>query len=277
MEHLTHVMLWLATIGLVVPQVGIASAADPVPKADQDQVARQVTIVDVALTQDNLLRGQVVNGEGTPKAKAKVTLASSGRVVAQTVTDDQGVAVSCPLTSLDPGDSMTCTAAGIAEDLNATTFTTVPGLCGGFPQTPLYENMGQVVGTATTGEFLQDVDPSHYCIPQEPNIDIEKATNGVDADDPNAGDAPQIKAMSRNLYLGADLLPVVSAPDIPTLMERAATVAKTVHATDFPTRAKALAAEIQAEEPWLIGLQEVSLWRRGATGVLDGPVTPAPA
>jgi hypothetical protein len=85
MKHLNYVMLWLAIIGLVVPQVGIASAADPVAKAGQ------VTIVDIALTQDNLLRGQVVNSEGTPKAKAKVTLASSGRVVAQTVTDDQGV------------------------------------------------------------------------------------------------------------------------------------------------------------------------------------------
>jgi len=91
MKRLSYVMLWLATIGLVVPQVGIASANDLAPKADQDQVARQMTIVDVALTQDNLLRGQVVNREGAPKAGSKVTLASSGRVVAQAVTDDQGV------------------------------------------------------------------------------------------------------------------------------------------------------------------------------------------
>jgi endonuclease/exonuclease/phosphatase family metal-dependent hydrolase len=90
-----------------------------------------------------------------------------------------------------------------------------------------------------------------------------------------ADDGPQVKVMSRNLYLGADLLPVVEAPDIPTLMERAATVVRTVRATDFPTRARALAAEIDAEDPWLIGLQEVSLWRRGAMGILDGPTTQA--
>ena len=85
-----------------------------------------------------------------------------------------------------------------------------------------------------------------------------------------AGDAPQVKVMSRNLYLGADLLPVVSAPDLPTLMQRAATVVNTLHATDFPTRAKALAKEIDDEDPWLVGLQEASIWSRGPLG---GPAT----
>ena len=59
-----------------------------------------------------------------------------------TVTDDQGVAVSCPADTLAPGDSFTCTANGVADDLLTTGFTTVPGLCGGFPNTPLYENIG---------------------------------------------------------------------------------------------------------------------------------------
>jgi len=83
-----------------------------------------------------------------------------------------------------------------------------------------------------------------------------------------AGDAVKVKVMSRNLYLGADLLPLVSDPDmsLPELMEKAATVVHTVHATDFPTRAKALAKEIDAEDPWLVGLQEASLWRRGPLG-----------
>ena len=90
---------------------------------------------------------------------------------------------------------MTCTASGLADDLNNTGFTTVPGLCGGVPNTPMYENMGQATGNGVnSGEFVEDEDPSHYCNPQVPAIDIEKATNGVDADDPNAGDAPQIAA-----------------------------------------------------------------------------------
>jgi hypothetical protein len=109
-----------------------------------------------------------------------------------TVTDDQGVAVSCPQNTLAVGEVMNCTASGLAEDLLSTGFTTVPGMCGRFPNTPLYENMGEATGESLTGDIVQDIDPSHYCNPQIPLIDIEKATNGVDADDPNAGDAPQI-------------------------------------------------------------------------------------
>ncbi|MDH3588000.1 MAG: hypothetical protein OEQ74_01220, partial [Gammaproteobacteria bacterium] len=100
------------------------------------------------------------------------------------VTDDQGVAVSCPQTTLDPGETMECTASGVAEDLLDTGFTTVPGKCGSFPETPLYENMGLATGETEPGDFVQDVDASHYCNPQTPDIDIEKATNGEDADLP---------------------------------------------------------------------------------------------
>jgi endonuclease/exonuclease/phosphatase family metal-dependent hydrolase len=46
-------------------------------------------------------------------------------------------------------------------------------------------------------------------------------------------------------------------------------------ATNFPERARALALEISEAEPDLVGLQEVSLYRTGEPGVLDGPATPA--
>ena len=49
---------------------------------------------------------------------------------------------------------------------------------------PTYSNLGTV-----QARQLTDSDPSHYCNPPAPAIDIEKATNGVDADDPNAGTA----------------------------------------------------------------------------------------
>jgi len=108
------------------------------------------------------------------------------------VTDDQGVAVTCPTDTLAPGGMMTCTAAGFADDLFNTGFTTVPGLCGNIPDWPLYENKGRATGESAQGEFVMDEDPSHYCNPPGPEIDIEKATNGVDADDAIAGDAPQV-------------------------------------------------------------------------------------
>lgn len=87
--------------------------------------------------------------------------------------------------------------------------------------------------------------------------------------------ARPVKVMTRNLYFGADLTPLVGATSIPELAVGAAQVFGTVQATDFPARAKVLAFEIEEADPHLIGLQEVALWRTGAPGVLDGPVTPA--
>lgn len=86
MRRLSKLMLWLAAISLIVPQVRTVSAADVQPAT-----GRQMAIVDVSLTQDSLLRGQVVNRAGTPKAGAQMTLASGGEIVARGVTDDQGL------------------------------------------------------------------------------------------------------------------------------------------------------------------------------------------
>src|SRR3954454_6001823 len=84
-----------------------------------------------------------------------------------------------------------------------------------------------------------------------------------------------LKLMTRNLYLGADLIPLAAAPDENTFEQAAAQRYQTVLNNNFPKRAKALAAEIRKTKPDLIGLQEVTTWRRGAGGVKDGPQTPA--
>lgn len=84
-----------------------------------------------------------------------------------------------------------------------------------------------------------------------------------------------VTVMSRNLYLGGDLLPLVGARTREEFEQRAAELVQSVQATNFPERAKAIAREIDRYGPDLIGLQEVSLWRRGADGVKDGPATPA--
>ncbi len=83
-----------------------------------------------------------------------------------TVVDDQGVAVTCPQDTLAAGEVMTCTASGIAEEGQ-------------------YANLGTVTGDAPDESQVTDEDPSHYIgVLELPAIDIEKATNGEDADEP---------------------------------------------------------------------------------------------
>ncbi|HEX6203261.1 MAG TPA: hypothetical protein VF100_09680, partial [Thermoanaerobaculia bacterium] len=87
-----------------------------------------------------------------------------------TVTDDQGVAVSCPKTVLLPGEQMICTGSGTAV-----------------ASEECYANVGTVVGTPPEGDNVTDSDPSHYCAEEVPGvaaIGIEKHTNGEDADLP---------------------------------------------------------------------------------------------
>ncbi len=79
------------------------------------------------------------------------------------VTDDQGVVVSCPATVLDPGETMVCTASGTA-------------------QAGQYANLGTVTATTPADGTLTAVDPSHYFGGLLGPVHLEKATDGVDAD-----------------------------------------------------------------------------------------------
>jgi endonuclease/exonuclease/phosphatase family metal-dependent hydrolase len=85
---------------------------------------------------------------------------------------------------------------------------------------------------------------------------------------------PDLKVMTRNIYLGADISkPIGQVGD--AFVQANTEVWDTVRETNFPARARLLAREIRRTKPDLIGLQEVALWRRGAQGVSDGPQTPA--
>jgi endonuclease/exonuclease/phosphatase family metal-dependent hydrolase len=81
--------------------------------------------------------------------------------------------------------------------------------------------------------------------------------------------------MSRNLYLGADIITLASATDRNDFEQKAAGLFQTVQRTDFESRAPLIADEIRRHRPDFIGLQEVALWRRGPDGVKDGSRTPA--
>src|SRR5690348_8460095 len=63
------------------------------------------------------------------------------------------------------------------------------------------------------------------------------------------GKGKVVKVMTRNLYLGADLLPAIAAPDLNSFVEANGQILREVTANDFPTRARGLAAEIQQEKP----------------------------
>jgi endonuclease/exonuclease/phosphatase family metal-dependent hydrolase len=65
-----------------------------------------------------------------------------------------------------------------------------------------------------------------------------------------------VKVMTRNLYLGADLLPVVTAMTVDQLPGQVAALWKSMKASDLPGRAKLLADEISAAKPDVVGLQE---------------------
>lgn len=79
---------------------------------------------------------------------------------------------------------------------------------------------------------------------------------------------PRLTLMTRNLYLGSSLAPALLARTPQDFLTAVATVYGTAQASSFPARAEAVADEIAATRPDLIGLQEVSQW------LTTGPGTP---
>jgi endonuclease/exonuclease/phosphatase family metal-dependent hydrolase len=71
---------------------------------------------------------------------------------------------------------------------------------------------------------------------------------------------PQLRVMTYNLYLGADLVPIITAAPDQVLTE-AKEAWHHVRATNFRIRAEAVADLITEEQPHLAGLQEVALWQ----------------
>ena len=90
--------------------------------------------------------------------------------------------------------------------------------------------------------------------------------------DATAAPPAEVTVMTQNLYLGSSLAPALTAPDAPAFVRAVAQIYGTMLFTNFPVRAARIADTIAAEQPDVIGLQEVSTWV--ATPTHAGP-TPA--
>src|SRR3954447_4183314 len=81
---------------------------------------------------------------------------------------------------------------------------------------------------------------------------------------PAAKPKPQpVTVMSRNLFLGADLLPLAVTPPGDDFERAVGKLFDEVRATEPDARMKLVAGEIAKAKPDLVGLQEVTLWRTG--------------
>ncbi len=72
------------------------------------------------------------------------------------------------------------------------------------------------------------------------------------------------------MFLGADFGPVLGATSFGDFLEAVKNTYLSVQQSNIPARAAAVADEIEARQPDLVGLQEVSIWR---TGPFGGPAT----
>jgi hypothetical protein len=106
-----------------------------------------------------------------------VTNSGEVRLTDVGVSDDQGWAVSCPKTVLEPAESMTCTASSNAL------------------KGP-HHNVGTATGTPPAGPLVTATDPANYK-GVEPGIDVEKLINGYDSD---AAPGPYLVVGSLLLY-----------------------------------------------------------------------------
>ncbi|RKU22842.1 endonuclease [Candidatus Poribacteria bacterium] len=90
------------------------------------------------------------------------------------------------------------------------------------------------------------------------------------------GESPPLTVMTYNVYLGSSVESVLGVENLLQVPTEVANVYNTFIASDFPGRAKGIAASIKAHQPDLVGLQEMSLIRRQVPGDrIAGGLVPA--
>lgn len=99
------------------------------------------------------------------------------------------------------------------------------------------------------------------------------AEGGGKSDQAGLKAGPKVTVMTRNVFLGADLGPVLIAGSFTAAVDGAGVIWNEVEATNFPERAVPLAKEIKASGADLVGLQEVALWRQQVPSDIGAPPT----
>jgi endonuclease/exonuclease/phosphatase family metal-dependent hydrolase len=74
--------------------------------------------------------------------------------------------------------------------------------------------------------------------------------------------APKVTVMTRNLFLGGDLLPLTQASSIGEAIDLAGVVYNDFQRTKFQERVVPIAEEIKESKADLVGVQEASLWKK---------------
>jgi uncharacterized repeat protein (TIGR01451 family) len=148
----------LGTVTAELPDASLTAASDP-----SHYFGQQLQLEKRTAGQDADLPPGPVLEAGDPVSWAyEVANPGPATVTGLAVTDDQGVTVSCPQTSLAAGESVVCTGSGTVQ---------------GGP----YVNVGTASATLPLGGTVTASDPSHYF---GTTVRLEKATNGQDADSP---------------------------------------------------------------------------------------------
>ena len=83
---------------------------------------------------------------------------------------------------------------------------------------------------------------------------------------PDTPETEPLTVMTYNVYLGASAVAVLSVDNFLQVPEEVANMYDNIMASDFPSRAAAIAKSIKTYQPHLIGLQEVALIRRQSPG-----------
>lgn len=109
---------------------------------------------------------------GAPVTWTYVVTNPGGRdLLNVSVSDDQGVVVTCPATIVPAGESMVCTGNGTAQEGQ-------------------YANLGTVNAELIDGTLVFASDPSHYFGQAQATVTLEKSTEGLDADLPPGPSLP---------------------------------------------------------------------------------------